>query len=81
MTILLVVIFIHKNNKQLGPYQDRIKDIRIINVTKKGLDDLLGLGNLEMYSSAFDKADVIFKGLRGATGVKEILMKKQKEMS
>ena len=76
-----MVILTHKNNKQLGPYQDRIKDIRIINVTKKGLDDLLGLGNLEMYSSAFDKADVIFKGLRGATGVKEILMKKQKEMS
>lgn len=34
-----------------------------------------------MSSSPSDKADVIFKGLRGATGVKEILIKKQKEMS
>jgi len=61
--------------------QIRIKDIRSINVTKKGLDGLLGVGNLEMSSSASDKADVIFKGLRGATGVKEILMKKQEEMN
>lgn len=76
-----MVILTHKNNKQLGPYQDRIKDIRIMNVTKKGLEDLLGLGNLEMSSSASDKADVIFKGLGGATGVKESLMKKQKEMN
>lgn len=61
--------------------QIRIKDIRSINVIKKGLDGLLGVGNLEMSSSASDKAEVIFKGLRGATSVKEILMKKQEEMN
>jgi hypothetical protein len=74
--VILTKGLINKSTNQI-----RIKDIRSINVIKKGLDGLLGVGDLEMSSSASDKAEVIFKGLRGATSVKEILMKKQDEMN
>ncbi len=74
--VILTKGLIIKSTKQI-----RIKDIRSINVIKKGLDGLLGVGTLELSSSASDKAEVIFKGLRGAANVKEILMQKQEELN
>lgn len=38
----------------------RIQDIRSINLTKKGLSGLLGIGRVEFSSAATDDADVIF---------------------
>jgi len=60
--------------------QIRIKDIRSINVIKKGLSGLLGIGTVEVSSSASDKAEVIFKGLRNAAKVKDILIQQQEKI-
>jgi membrane protein YdbS with pleckstrin-like domain len=60
--------------------QIRIKDIRSINVIKKGLDGLLGIGTVEVSSSASDKAEVIFKGLRNADYVKKIIIQEQEKV-
>ena len=48
----------------------RVKDIRSISVTKRGLGGFLGVGNVEFSSAASDRAEVIFAGVAGADGVR-----------
>lgn len=73
--VILTKGLIIKSTSQL-----RIKDIRSINVIKKGLDGLLGIGTIEVSSSASDKAEVIFKGIRNADHVKNIIIQEQEKL-
>lgn len=51
----------------------RIRDIRSINVTKKSVSGLLGVGNLELSSAASDKAEIIFEGISGPDRVRDAI--------
>ena len=59
--------------------QVRTKDVRSINVQKKGLIGFLGFGNLEVSSAATDKAEIVFKGLKKVEEIKKIVVLKQDE--
>ncbi len=48
----------------------RVKDIRSISVTKRGLGGFLGVGNVEFSSAASDRAEIVFAGIAGADGVR-----------
>jgi uncharacterized membrane protein YdbT with pleckstrin-like domain len=51
----------------------RIQDIRSINLTKKGLSGLLGIGRVEFSSAATDDADVIFWNIPEAEKVRDLV--------
>jgi membrane protein YdbS with pleckstrin-like domain len=51
----------------------RIQDIRSINLTKKGLSGLLGIGRVEFSSAATDDADVIFWNTPEAEKVRDLV--------
>ena len=60
--------------------QVRTKDVRSINVVKKGLIGYLGFGNLEVSSAATDKAEIVFKGIRKVEDIKKLVVLKQDEL-
>lgn len=65
-------IFVKSSN------QLRIKDIRSINVTKKGLGGLfLGMGSVELSSAATGKAEVVFEGIRCADKLRDLISELQ----
>jgi uncharacterized membrane protein YdbT with pleckstrin-like domain len=51
----------------------RIQDIRSINLTKKGLSGLLGIGRVEFSSAATDDADVVFWNTPEAEKVRDLV--------
>ena len=51
----------------------RIQDIRSINLSKKGLSGLLGIGRVEFSSAATDDADVIFWNTPDAEKVRDLV--------
>ncbi len=51
----------------------RIQDIRSINLSKKGLSGLLGIGRVEFSSAASDDADVIFWNTPEAEKVRDLV--------
>ena len=51
----------------------RIHDIRSINLSKKGLSGLLGIGRVEFSSAATDDADVIFWNTPDAEKVRDLV--------
>lgn len=55
----------------------RIKDIRSVNVSKRGLGGFIGIGSVEFSSAATDRADIIFLGISGADDVRDIVRKLQ----
>ena len=55
----------------------RIKDIRSINVRKRGLLGLLGVGDVEFSSAATDKAEIVFSSIANATEVRDLVRKYQ----
>ena len=57
----------------------RIKDIRSINVTKRGLAGLMGIGSVEFSSAATDRAEIIFTGIAGANKVRDMVRRLQDE--
>jgi membrane protein YdbS with pleckstrin-like domain/predicted RNA-binding Zn-ribbon protein involved in translation (DUF1610 family) len=57
--------------------QIRICDIRSINVTRRGLAGLAGVGNLEFSSAATDRAEVVFAGITELESVRQIVSKLQ----
>jgi membrane protein YdbS with pleckstrin-like domain len=57
----------------------RIKDIRSINVTKRGLAGLMGIGSVEFSSAATDRAEIIFTGIAGANKIRDMVRRLQDE--
>jgi uncharacterized membrane protein YdbT with pleckstrin-like domain len=55
----------------------RIQDIRSINVSRKGLAGLFGVGRVEFSSAAADDAEVIFYKIGNANGVRDLVRKLQ----
>ena len=55
----------------------RVQDIRSINVRKRGIGGLFGVGNVEFSSAATDDADVIFFMVAGADAVRDLVRKLQ----
>ena len=55
----------------------RIKDVRSINVRKRGLVGLLGVGDVEFSSAATDKAEIVFASVADATGIRDLVRKYQ----
>lgn len=55
----------------------RIQDIRSINMTKRGISGLLGVGDIEISSAATDKAEITFRGIAHATRVRDLLRAQQ----
>ncbi|MEI6352204.1 MAG: PH domain-containing protein [Verrucomicrobiota bacterium] len=55
----------------------RIQDIRSINVTKRGLGGLFGIGTVEFSSAATDDAEVIFEKIARADSVRDLVRKLQ----
>ena len=55
----------------------RIRDIRSINVTRRGLAGLVGVGNLEFSSAATDRAEVVFAGITDPEKLRQIVSKLQ----
>jgi len=55
----------------------RICDIRSINITRRGLAGLAGVGNLEFSSAATDRAEVVFAGITDPENVRQIVSKLQ----
>lgn len=55
----------------------RVQDIRSINVNKRGLAGLIGIGTVEFSSAAADDADVIFVGIANADHVRDLVRKLQ----
>ena len=55
----------------------RVQDIRSINVTKKGIGGLIGIGTIEFSSAAAEDAEVTFVGIAGADGVRDMVRKLQ----
>ena len=55
----------------------RIKDIRSVNVTKRGISGLIGIGSVEFSSAATDRAEIIFAGIAGADKVRDVVRKLQ----
>ena len=55
----------------------RVQDIRSINVTKNGIGGLIGIGTVEFSSAATDDAEVIFVGIAGADGGRDMVRKLQ----
>lgn len=51
----------------------RISDIRAINVSRKGLLGLLGIGTVEFASAGSDDVEVTFKNICSASGVKHLV--------
>ena len=49
----------------------RIQDIRSMNLTKKGISGLAGIGRLEFSSAATDDAEVIFWNVPGAEKLRD----------
>ncbi len=57
----------------------RVADIRAINVTRTGLNGLLGIGSIAFSSAAGAQDDVVFLRVFGATGLKELVRRLQDE--
>lgn len=57
----------------------RIDDIRSINVSKKGLLGLLGVGDIEFSSAASDKAEIVFSAVASASEVRDLVRKHQND--
>jgi membrane protein YdbS with pleckstrin-like domain len=57
----------------------RISDIRSINITRRGLAGLAGVGNLEFSSAATDRAEVVFAAITEPEIVRQIVSKLQDE--
>jgi len=55
----------------------RIKDVRSINVLKRGISGLMGIGTVEFSSAARDDADVIFVGVQNADSIRKIVSDRQ----
>ena len=55
----------------------RIKDVRSINLNKRGFIGWLGVGDLEFSSSASDKAEIVFKSVPHATELRDLVRKYQ----
>ena len=71
--VTLVTGIIVKSSNQL-----RIKDIRSINVSKKGLGALIfGIGSIELSTAATDKAEVVFSGIKNADEVRDLISRLQ----
>jgi uncharacterized membrane protein YdbT with pleckstrin-like domain len=49
----------------------RIKDIRSISVRRSGLLGLMGIGDVEFASAAADQAEIIFRSISDAAGVRD----------
>jgi len=55
----------------------RIQDIRSINVSKRGISGLMGIGTIEFSSAASDDADVIFFKVAKADSIRDSVRKLQ----
>jgi membrane protein YdbS with pleckstrin-like domain len=67
--VTLVIGILVKSSNQL-----RVKDIRSINVSKKGLGALIfGMGSIELSTAATDKAEVVFSGIKNADEVRDLI--------
>ncbi len=55
----------------------RVADIRAINVTRTGLNGLLGIGSIAFSSAAGAQDDVVFLRVFGATGLKNLVRRLQ----
>ncbi|HEY4373413.1 MAG TPA: PH domain-containing protein [Burkholderiales bacterium] len=55
----------------------RIHDVRSINMAKRGISGLFGVGDLEISSAATDKAEIIFHGIPHASQVRDLLRQQQ----
>jgi len=67
--VTLVTGIIVKSSNQL-----RVKDIRSIYVSKKGLGALIfGIGSIELSTAATDKAEVVFSGIKNADEVRDMI--------
>lgn len=51
----------------------RIKDIRSINVTKRGIAGLMGVGSVEFSSAASDGAEIVFYNIPDADSVRDMV--------
>jgi membrane protein YdbS with pleckstrin-like domain len=70
--VIMEIGFVVKDSNEV-----RIQDIRSINVLKRGLGGLFGIGNVEFSSAAADDADVVFVGIGGADNVRDLVRKLQ----
>ena len=57
----------------------RVKDIRTINVRKRGFKGLLGVGDVEFSSSGGDGSEVVFRDVWAAQSVKALVRELQDE--
>lgn len=57
----------------------RVRDIRSINVAKSIIGGLMGVGTVEFSSAARDDADIIFRGIANADGVRNMVRELQNE--
>jgi uncharacterized membrane protein YdbT with pleckstrin-like domain len=57
----------------------RIKDIRSVNVTKRGITGLLGIGSIEFSSAATDRAEIIFSDVAEVDKIRDLVRKLQGE--
>lgn len=51
----------------------RIQDIRSINVTKRGIAGLMGVGSVEFSSAASDRAEIVFYNIPDADSVRDMV--------
>jgi uncharacterized membrane protein YdbT with pleckstrin-like domain len=61
-----------KNSREI-----RIQDIRSIEVTKRGLTGMLGVGDVEFSSAAREDAEVVFHAIAGVERVRDLVRGQQ----
>ena len=55
----------------------RIRDIKSVNVVKKGLTGLLGIGTLEFSSAGSSGVEVAFEGIENVQKIKDMVAELQ----